>query len=46
MKPEDWIKIHAQDDGIIITEEGKATEDAGKTWRNATEEEMKCFEGE
>jgi hypothetical protein len=40
----DWIRTYITDDGVIITELGKATEDAGMTWRKATDEEMKRFE--
>lgn len=41
-KPEDWIKMYIKEDGTIITEDGKASDD-GMTWREATKEEMKCF---
>ena len=43
---EDWISVKITDDGIIITDRGQATEDAGKTWRKATEEEIKWFKYE
>lgn len=39
-----WIAVYVEDDGTIIYGDGRATEDAGKTFRKATEEEMKRFE--
>ena len=42
-KPEDWIPVRIKESGTIITSDGRATDDAGKTFRTATEEEMKWF---
>ena len=45
-KPEDWISVKIKEDGTIITSDGRATEDTGKSFRTATEEETKWFFGE
>jgi len=41
-----WISVKIKENGTIITSDGRATDDAGKTFRAATEEEMKWFSGE
>jgi len=38
----DWVSIYIKDDGTIITEDGKASDDR-MTWREATKEEMEVF---
>jgi hypothetical protein len=42
-KPEDWISVYVEDDGTMIFGDGRATEDAGETFRKATEKEMERF---
>jgi len=39
-KTDDWISIKIKENGTIITSDGRATDDSGKTFRTATEEEM------
>jgi len=41
-----WISVKIKENGTVITSDGRATDDAGKTFRTATEDEMKWFSGE
>lgn len=39
----EWISVNLLEDGTMISDDGRVTEDGGKTYRKATDEEMKCF---